>query len=265
MVLLSPIDCIELDKSVASNLGTESVSQCHLEPPGRPSLTGAAPVTSVSCGSDVMQGILVEADAKQSESISVTANPDFSSKQKHQCEQNSFSKGPCLLEDTFSDDTLFACQPKECPIVIELFAGSGRVTAHLKHVGIKSAFGVDHKLISKIAPIKIWDLTTRYGQKLCMEWCNCPLLAGVFIAPPCGTCSRAREIILRDSKGRPMPGPIPLRNDLHPNGIPFLGSVHRARVSSANKLYAFVAKLVKYLVSRDVPVVIENPRNSIIG
>ena len=56
----------------------------------------------------------------------------------------------------------------------------------------------------------------------------------------------AREIILRDSKGRPMPGPIPLRNDLRRNGIPFLGSVHRARVSSANKLYAFVAKLVKY-------------------
>ena len=50
--------------------------------------------------------------------------------------------------------------PKECPVIIELFAGSGRVTAHLKHIGIKSAFGVDHKVLSKIAPIKVCDLTT---------------------------------------------------------------------------------------------------------
>lgn len=117
---------------------------------------------------------------------------------------------PCI-----PDEVLASCKPKECPVVIELFAGSGRVTAHLKHIGIKAAFGVDHKLVSKIAPIKVCDLTTKTGQKLCFEWCNSPLLAGVFIAPPCGTCSLARAIIIRDSKGRRLPGPVPLREVLH--------------------------------------------------
>ena len=158
---------------------------------------------------------------------------------------------------------IYTSLPLTCPVVIELLAGSGRVTAHLKHVGVKSAFGVDHKNLSKIAPIKICDLTTPEGQKLCFQWCQSPLLAGVFAAPPCGTCSRARSIILRDSKGRPLPGPVPLRSDSYPNGLPFLRPTDRARVSSANRLYDFLSRLVQKLVLRGVPIVIENPRNSI--
>ena len=59
---------------------------------------------------------------------------------------------------------VFASQPKTCPFVIELFAGSGRVTAQLKHVGVKAACGVDHKQNSKIAPIQVCDLSTLAGQ-----------------------------------------------------------------------------------------------------
>lgn len=165
---------------------------------------------------------------------------------------------PCI-----PDEVISACKPKECPVVIEIFAGSGRVTAHLKHVGIKAAFGVDHKLLSKIAPIKVCDLTTKTGQRLCIEWCNSPLLDGVLIAPPCGTCSLARSIIIRDSKGRPLPGPVPLRSAAKPNGLPFLSSLNRARVSSANRLYDFVSKLVALLVPLNIPIVIENPRSSL--
>ena len=128
------------------------------------------------------------------------------------------------------DLDVFASQPITCPVVIELFAGSGRVTAQLKNVGVKSAFGVDHKNLNKIAPIQVCDLSTPEGQKLCMQWCQSPLLAGLFAAPPCGTCSRARSIILRDSKGRPLPGPVPLRSESHPNGLPFLKPNDRARV-----------------------------------
>ena len=161
------------------------------------------------------------------------------------------------------DESVTSKLPKECPVIIELFAGSGRVTAHLKHIGIKSAFGVDHKMLSKIAPIKICDLTTKQGQKLCLEWCKSPLLAGVFIAPPCGTCSLARTIIIRDSKGRPLRGPVPLRSASQPNGLPFLSPLNRARVSSANRLYEFVTKLVNLLIPLNIPIVIENPRSSL--
>ena len=161
------------------------------------------------------------------------------------------------------DFDVYASLPITCPVVIELFAGSGRVTAQLKHVGVKSAFGAGHKNLSKIAPIQVCDLSNPEGQKLCMQWCQSPLLAGVFAAPPCGTCSRARSIILRDSEGRPLPGPVPLRSDSQPNGLPFLKPVDRARVSSANRLYDFLSRLVQRLVLRGIPIVIENPRNSL--
>ena len=185
------------------------------------------------------------------------------SKKRSRQEAESHKEKPECSQPCMPDEFIASCQPKECPVVIEIFAGSGRVTAHLKHVGIKAAFGVDHKVLSKIAPIKVCDLTTKEGQKLCMEWCKSPLLAGVFIAPPCGTCSLARSIIIRDSKGRPLPGPVPLRSVSQPNGLPFLSPLNRARVSSANRLYEFVSKLVSKLIPLGIPIVIENPRSSL--
>ena len=258
------------DQSVASTSSLEVSSQCHLGSSVSSPSQDVAPVISVKAASEVMVDSL-RGPCMQSKvadkTPSVLSEQVVSSKQESKVSDRYAQSNPCMSESRRrgpgTDEVLLSCQPKECPLVIELFAGSGRVTAHLKHVGIKSAFGVDHKVLSKIAPIKVCDLTTKQGQRLCMEWCSSPLLAGVFIAPPCGTCSRAREIILRDSKGRPIPGPVPLRSDLHPNGIPFLSPLNRARVSSANKLYAFVTKLVLKLVALGVPVVIENPRNSI--
>ena len=119
------------------------------------------------------------------------------------------------------------------------------------------------KQLSKIAPVQVCDLSPLSGQRLCMQWYQSPLLAGVFAAPPCGKCSKAREIILRDSKGRPLPGPIPLRSEACPNGLPFLKPVDRARVSAANRLYDFLSRLIQKLVVKGIPIVIENPRNSL--
>ena len=166
---------------------------------------------------------------------------------------------------SFSDKPQSTCKifPREGPFIVELFAGSGRVTAHLKYYGIRDSFGVDHKNLSSIAPIMVCDLTTAEGQRLCTKWVNSESCAGVFAAPPCGTCSRAREIQLRDSKGRKIPCPPPLRSDSAPNGLPNLSQHNRQRVSSANKLYHFLSELVLSLVSKGIPVVIENPRSSL--
>ena len=164
-----------------------------------------------------------------------------------------------------SDKPQSTCKnfPREGPFIVELFAGSGRVTAHLKYYGIRDSFGVDHKNLSSIAPIMVCDLTTAEGQRLCTKWVNSESCAGVFAAPPCGTCSRAREIQLRDSKGRKIPCPPPLRSDSAPNGLPNFSQQNRQRVSSANKLYHFLSELVLSLVSKGIPVVIENPRSSL--
>ena len=152
---------------------------------------------------------------------------------------------------------------KEGPVVIELFAGSGRFTAALKANGVHSAFGVDHKKLSSIAPIMIADLTTRAGQTLFLTWLDAPNLAGIFAAPPCGTCSLARNIKVRGPKGIIISGPIPLRSPKFPEGFPNLTNTNLKRVLAANKLYDFLSKVVEKAIQRNLIVVIENPRSSL--
>ena len=152
---------------------------------------------------------------------------------------------------------------KDGPIVIELFAGSGRVTAALKALGVRSAFGVDHRKISAVAPIMVADLTTRAGQALFMTWLEAPNLAGIFAAPPCGTCSLARNIKVRNSKGHVMSGPVPVRSVNFPEGFPNLKGTNLKRVLSANKLYAFLAKVMLIAHERGLILVIENQRSSL--
>ncbi|CAE7032352.1 unnamed protein product [Symbiodinium sp. CCMP2592] len=69
------------------------------------------------------------------------------------------------------------------PLVIELFSGSGRVTACLKQLGL-SAVGVDADKRRSISTCLQADLATPKGQELCMEWLSSPRLAGLFVTPP---------------------------------------------------------------------------------
>ena len=137
-------------------------------------------------------------------------------------------------------DTLFglSLEQLKCPVVIEVFSGSARVTAALRAVGIKSSFGVDHDVSKAVAAVKQLDLTTHHGQQILLTWLKSPMVVGVFIALPCGTCSLARCIQLRDSRGRPLPGPRPLRSSSFPEGLRGLSISECRRVSQANMLYA---------------------------
>ena len=131
---------------------------------------------------------------------------------------------------------------RDGPVVIELFAGSGRFTAALKANGVHSAFGVDHKKLSSIAPIMLADLTTKAGQALFMTWMDTPNLAGIFAAPPCGTCSLARNIKIRGPKGNFISGPVPLRSQKFPEGFPNLSGTNLKRVldSSCKQTLCFL-------------------------
>ena len=71
----------------------------------------------------------------------------------------------------------------ECPVIIEIFCGSARVTASLISLGLDSSFGVDHQRKSTGVPIRCCDLTTTKGQKLLFTWLASPLVKGVFLAP----------------------------------------------------------------------------------
>ena len=121
----------------------------------------------------------------------------------------------------------------------------------------------DHKKLSSIAPIMIAGLTTRAGQSLFMTWMDAPNLAGIFAAPPCGTCSLARNIKIRGPKGNIISGPIPLRSPKFPEGFPNLANTNLKRVLAANNLYDFLAKVVLQANDRNLIFVIENLRSSL--
>ena len=152
-------------------------------------------------------------------------------------------------------------------LIIEIFAGTGRVTAWLKQLGLHSAFGVDHARSKQAAAqIVMRDLCTASGQDLLFlwSWLQNPFVVGIFLAPPCGSASRPRQIALRQrfnyrGRNRARHGPAPLRTDLHPNGVPGLSETDLRRVSLANTLYHLTATLVRWACEVGCIVCVENP------
>ena len=66
-------------------------------------------------------------------------------------------------------------------LIVEIFAGSSRVTTALKQLGLRSSFGVD-KVRSKnaMSTVVIADLKTPEGEELLMSWLNMPNVVGIF-------------------------------------------------------------------------------------
>ena len=140
-----------------------------------------------------------------------------------------------------------------------MFAGSARVTACLRYIGLAGCFGVDHVLNNNVAKVVSADLTTDSGQTLFWKWVTSDQCFGVFVAPPCGTCSLARNIPIRVPGSRNRKGPPPLRSTLHPDGLPSLTWTQRARVGAANKLYSFLTEVALYCIKNNKIICIENP------
>ena len=132
-------------------------------------------------------------------------------------------------------------------------------------MGLSSAFGTD-KVRNKncVCPLVTVDLTE--NEDLLWKWLDDPFVVGVFLAPPCGSASRARQIPL-GKKGKltlRRHGPRPLRTGRHPNGIPFLNSSELSRISLSNKLYHLIAKVVRWAVRQVGCIfVVENPQYSL--
>ena len=167
------------------------------------------------------------------------------------------------LQTSPGDGFSFSMEQLSCLVVIEIFCGSARLTASLKAIGFRDSFGVDHKLDKAVSAAKCLDLTLSSDQQTLKQWLKSPLVIGVFLAPPCGTCSLARNIKLRDARGRPLHGPKPLRSAQWPEGLPGLKDKDRSRVSSANQLYNFLAELVDLAHELGLIAVVENPRSSL--
>ena len=149
------------------------------------------------------------------------------------------------------------------PFIIEMFAGSARVTACLRFLGLTASFGVDHILSGNVAKVITADLTTSSGQSLFWQWVQAEQCFGVFAAPPCGTCSLARNIPIHVPGSKRRSGPPPLRSSSYPDGLPTLTGSQKARVGAANTLYAFLTEIALYCVEHEKVICIENPRSSL--
>ena len=141
---------------------------------------------------------------------------------------------------------------------MEVFAGTSRLTACLRQLGLRDSFGVDHVVSNHLAaPVLQLDLLKpeclKFVEQLILE----AACVYVHFAPPCGTASRARFI---KRKGRFNP-PI-LRTDDKPNGITGLSPTNEAKVAAANALYEITQRLCRLCHSTGVMYTVENPARS---
>ena len=117
----------------------------------------------------------------------------------------------------------------------------------MKQLGAISAFGVDHVRSKQcMSQTVVADLCTHEGVSLLWQWLAQENVVAIFLAPRCGSASRARQIPLKRALGKNSHGPLPLGDDLFPNGKPGLSFCDRQRISLANKLYHLTSQLVEW-------------------
>ncbi|CAE7255625.1 unnamed protein product [Symbiodinium sp. CCMP2592] len=145
------------------------------------------------------------------------------------------------------------------PSFIELFCGSAGLSAEVRKLGFR-VLGVDHKPTAKHANAPFVSLDLRDPEQQDRIWVELRRAQAVWIAPPCGTASIARQIPL----GRSAKGPAPLRSPAFPDGLASLRPEVHARVQSANLLYAFAAKVWTFCLEHDILCIVENPASSLM-
>ena len=87
-------------------------------------------------------------------------------------------------------------------------------------------------------------------------------IAFVWIAPPCGAASRAREKPIPSFKAMGLPVPQPLRHINQPDQADGLGHMDKTKVELANQLYEAISTLIEICCKYQIPVAVENPHNS---
>ena len=145
-------------------------------------------------------------------------------------------------------------------LFVEIFAGSAKLSKAADNRGFR-VLSVDHSH-NKHRPqhdILLMDLSDTSSHCGLMQNLEEDVPAAMHMAPPCGTCSRARE--------RPVPhlgekAPQPLRDEHNLFGFARLEGRDKTRVMQSNILYAFVVDLLYFCYTHNVVVSLENPTNS---
>ena len=144
------------------------------------------------------------------------------------------------------------------PQVIEICCGSAGLSAAFCRIGIP-ALGIDwgmNRHVQKSPWLSI-NMAEASGLTQAMEILEgCTKLHLVWLGVPCGTASRAREVV----RGPDMPPQ--LRSAKHPEGLPGLSERDVKKVQAANRIYSNCIKIIEWCDARNVSWCIENPANS---
>ena len=150
--------------------------------------------------------------------------------------------------------------PKTGLLFVEVFAGSAKLSHSARERGFRT-MAIDHggNQHEPHHEISVYDLTSPVAQSQLLETLEDDVPGSMHMAPPCGTCSRARE---RPLKGLGNFAPKPLRDEHHPFGYPWLKGLDQTRVLQSNLLYAFVVDLLFFAFTYNIVISVENPTNS---
>ncbi len=108
-------------------------------------------------------------------------------------------------------------------------------------------------------------MTSKFGQKEFVELCKThkDRLKLVWMALPCGTSTRAREIrVTKPNQDGQVIDPKPLRSDEFPDGVPSLSGKAQEKVLAANSLYEFGVAVACWCDEKGISWAIENPKSS---
>ena len=150
-------------------------------------------------------------------------------------------------------------------LVIEICAGTARLTKTVRARGIRGLAVDKSKNRTCGTDIMVLDLTVEHDLNLLMQIISAEAarIILVFISPPCGTASKARERPIKTSLLFGRKQPLPLRSAERPDQKDGLSGLDKFKTETANQLYEAVRKLVMHCNALGLWVLVENPRNSL--
>lgn len=151
-------------------------------------------------------------------------------------------------------------------LVLEIFSGSGRLTAAVRKLGIRGV-AIDRTSARTSGPVTILDLTSSADLEFLLGYIanERENLLLVHLVPPCGTCSAAGNKRRKGLEDLGFDVPKPLRSPAYPMGFPYLRGLDKAKVDSANLLYRATYRIVQVCAHLGITVSVENPLNSCFG
>ena len=154
--------------------------------------------------------------------------------------------------------------PRRAGVSFEIFAGSAGLSAALGDVGFETV-AVDHHWNKHVplVPVTPIDVAAAPGQAVLKQMLTTMRADVVWLAPPCGTFSRARDRALpAEALAAGARAPRPLRDDVYVRGLPTLAGKDLLRVTDGNALADFTADVAEDCRRRGRTFIIENPASS---